>query len=632
MSSEYKMRSSRQLSRLSLTGNIHEHTPVCVLIEVADAHGIRYEQKDIYKPNFSSQILSSIHQTSVPTIHGTSDLVEWQYIARFVNKHVQWPQSKLTQAYNFLTGFTNTDDPLSKIPMDFVHGLQTPTNPLSINACILYKVCVHHRLNFNSRTTIEQMSYSVKMLRETVDSVMRRVAQFIERDAKRTDLINILMLSPHEIKDPDPMIMDTKVSPDVIPKAVSTYEMLQVLHTSLNDIRTLQQKIDPTTDSGSIALAAIIFGIDISRSVHPTREYRILRISGRNNYKPSDHWMQYWYIRNSAIFDLYTTFNPLFSVDYYENNRMIAMLSNEGYTSSDLNTNNPYELLQMNYVAETFYMGEMPNMKSKSTLITLEEIGDIPYGELLCFGQYDGPLQAVSMSELTDLFNSNQNFTNPFQQNSVFTSNSIGKLKTIASSPNGPVSNIRLSLETVQVRNNLLEAIAGVELITKNNDEPTRQFSFSYRNSSPNTKEAIRNTLTKLLHAGMYMRGWSGTAEYPVIRAPVPPEREPEVAVNVTKAIAEYDTSIRSLGKLGLQINNLPLVTYKDGHYQISNSNSDGLTIGERINIIKQGDDTNNVASCIRLSSNWLCASAHKYISALGLISPFDIFNLRHIS
>lgn len=624
---------TRQLSRLSITGHIHEHTPMCVLIEIADAHGIKYNQHDNEQPNFAHHLMESIHQTGVPSIGDIKEMAEWQYVARFVNKHSQWPQTKLTQAYNFLVGFMNNEDPISKIPTDFTHGLQTPNNPTAVNACILYKTCIHYRLNVTSRTTINQMSYAVRMLRESIESVVRRTRAFVDRDAKRIDLINVLMLSPHEIQDPDPPLLTDEVDTVIIPGTPASHDMLQLLHNSLNNIRELQQKIEPTTHCGSIALAAINYGLDISKAADSTREYKILKIAGRNDYKPGDPWMQYWHRRNPGIFDLSSTFNPIFPVTYYDPNRLMAMVQAEGYTNTEITTSSPYELMQLAYITETFYMGEMPNMKSNETCIELDNINDVPYGQLLCYGQLDSPLQPVTITELTDLFNANQNFTNPFHINSVFTASAVNKLKLLIQSPNGPIPTIRLTHNTIIARNTLLEAINSVEMLTRSTDEPTRQLAFSYRNAAPDTKAVIVSALTNLLHAGMYMRGWIGPGnEYPVIKAPVPMEREPMVAVNVTNSIAEYDKSRRSLGKIGTQINDLPLVNYRDGHYQVSTSSSDGLTIGERINIVKEGDTSSNIASCIRLSSNWICASAHKYLIGIGQPVPFDIFNLRHIS
>lgn len=626
------MQPCHQLSRLLITGHIHEHTPICVLTEIADAHGAKYDKRDCEKPNASYHFIQKINQTLVPSMSEIKAKYEWEYVARFVNRHRQWPQSKLILAYNFLIGFMDNEDPLNKIPLNFTEGLQTPENPYAINACVLYKICVHYRLNMNARTTIKQMVRAINMLKEDIESVTRRAKNFINGNIMRTDLINILMLSPYEIEDPEPVVTNNNINIMMIPEVKTNHDHLSALHGSLNDIHTLQLKIDPTTDSGSVALAAINFNIDISKSTNPSREYKNLRADGRNHYVPIDTWMKFWYDRNPTIFDLSVSFNPLFPQKFYSENNLNKMALDEGYTQRELSNEQPYELLQLAYVAETFYQGEFPNIKSTISPIFLDKMVDIPYGQLLCFGQIETPLRIISMQELIESFNFNQNFTNPFHNDSIFSSTAINKLKIIAKNPSGPIPSKRLSLETIQIREKLYETIMCIETIVKNNDEPTRQFAFAYKNADPDTKYVINETLKHLLHLGMYMRGWNGSSEYPITKAPVPREREPEMALNVTKAIASYESTCRSLGKLGTQINDLPLVKYKDGQYQVSSSSDDGLTVGERISIVKDGDRSNNIASCIRLSSNWLCASAHKYITAIGKPSPFDVFNLRHIS
>jgi hypothetical protein len=623
-------KSLQQLSRLLITGHVHEHVPMCVLMEIADAHGITYSNKDPEKPKFAHHLLASIHQTNIPTMSEAKTLTEWQYVVRFINKYSPWPQSKLVVAYNFIIEFMNNGDPLSKIPANFIYGLQTPDNPCNVNACVLYKTCVYHRLNTNSRTTIEQMARAVRMLRDETESIIRRAEFFIKRDAKRTDLINILMLSPHEVQDPEPAIIEIAPDYNALPELEISYDLLTRIHQSLTNIQTLQKKIDPTSSDGAVALAAINYNIDISKSMDSIREYRILRINGRDTYQPVDKWMKYWYQKNPTIFDLSVTFNPLFPTQFYNNRQLEAMVTHAGYTNADVSNTESYELLQLAYVAETFYLGEMPNMRSSKTSIDLDDVPDIPYGQLLCFGQMDAPLKPISVSELIDLFNANQNFSSPFHHDAVFTTTAINKLKLILQSPSGPIPSMMLSPETIRIRARLLEVITGIELMSYHGDEPTRQLISSYRNVDPGTKQTIRQALNQLLNAGMYMRGWSGSGAYPVSYAP--PNDDVTTAMNVTNAISQYESTLRSLGKLGLQINNLPLVAYKDGQYQVSTDDHNGFTIGDRVAIVKQGKGTGNVASCIRLSSNWICSSTHKYILSLGFPAPFDIFSLREIS
>lgn len=623
-----------QLSRLAITGHIHEQTPMCVLLEIADAHAIKYKLEDLGTPSFARHLLASIHNTPIPSVGEIKEKNELQFVARFVNNHKSWPQSKLIQAYNFLLGFANNDNPLNKLPPDFVAELQTPDNPFAINACVLYKICSHSRLNINSRTTINQMAYAVRMLRENIESVIRRAKLFIEKESNRIDLINVLMLSHHEIQDPDPPVVATSVQFDVIPQTEANPEILSRIYQGLNDVANLRQRIDPTTQPGAIALAALNYSIDLSKTTDPSREYRALKVSGRNEYRPLDPWMNYWYQKNPVIFDLAETFNPLFPTEFYSERRLTAMTRTEGYTSAEIEDEHPYELLQIAYVSETFYQGELPNMRIRETPIDLDDVDEVPYGQLLCFGEFSGEVRPITFKELTEAFNQNKNFSEPFhdRRDSVFTQTAINKLKLIALSQIGPNPAVRLSIETIEVRAELLAAIQGIEILMRNNDAASRALALAYKQANAETKETIRDALRNLLHAGMYMRGWEGTGDYPILKAPVPPEKMPQIALNVTDELRTFTINCLGLGNIGEQIMDLPLVLYKDGEYQIATDEREGLTIGARLHLVREGEDITNINSCIRLSSNWFCSSAHKYIMCIGLDAPFDIFSLRHIS
>lgn len=630
------MKLSGRLNRLLITGNINFTAPLCVLIEIADAHGVIYTDEDIKRTNIAHILINSISKAYTPTINDieSKDLTieELQHIARFINKNSKWTKDSLIDAYNFLINFMNYEDPLINIPNDFIVGLQTPENPRMINACVLYKTCVYHRLNINSLTTVNQMAYAVSLLRENIESVMRKAKLFIKSHAKRTDLINSLMMSPHPIFDPKNSIMTQyDIDYDRVPVTPISHEILNSLNEPLNNIRELQQKIKPSTAQGAIALAAINYAIDISKSINPLNEYKALKICNRDNYNPSDLWMKYWYSKNSVIFDLFKTFNPLFPINYYNEKQLTLLAEKEGFNHSEISNSNPYELLQMSYVMETFYQDEMPNMKSKTTPITMDDINEISQGELLCYGQFEGPLMPISIQELIDLFELNKNFTNPFNSNSIYSTISINKLKYLLQHYDKP--NVKLTENTIFIRNKLLGLIISIEILTRTTDEPTRELIFTYHNATPETKSTIINCLSKLLHMGLYMRGWHGIGyQYPINSAISEPEREIQISTNVTNSIAEYEQLCRSLGKIGTSINNLPLVKYRDTEYQISNSHEIGFTIHDRINIVREGDDSDNINSCIRLSSNYFCATAHKYITSLGQPPPFDIFNLRWIS
>ena len=618
---------SVELSRLLITGSITQDTPLCVLLEIADAHGINYSVDDLNDKHFSHHLLSTINQTKIKNIiYPISNIKHWKYLARFINKYIPWSRNKLVVAYEYLTNISSEILNLDKIPLEFNHGLQTVENPYSLNACVLYRICRNYNINLCYQTTINHMTYAIKLLRTDTNILISKSRHFIEKEAKHSDLVNMLLNLPKQNIPEKQIIKDYSEQPS----PVTNYNILTGLHKQLTNVKMLQERVVPSTVDGSVALAAINFGIDISKSKYPLEEYEILKSKHRFDYKPSDKWLNYWYGENPDIFNLNTTFNPLFPIGYYDKKHLIDLAKREGYTDKEINSNNPYELLQLAYTSETFYQGVTPNLKEKETIINLDKLDEIPYGQLLSYGQRDILLRPITMEELIEMFNANQNFTSPFGAEKIFSATAINKLKYILQCPHGPNPSIRITPETLKIRNDLLEIINCIQL--KYDDKSSYELISTYKNADSKTKNAIKKTFDILLLLSMQMRGMLNEKDkYPIEIAIVLEENKGQVALNVTKSIESFQNSCKSLGKIGTIINNLPLVKYKDGVYQPSISKDEGLTIGERIDIVKEGENSKNIKSCIRMSSNWLASSAHKYIKVLGFPNPFDIFKLSHI-
>ncbi len=500
MASSEKVSSEKELlSRLQITGPISDATPICVLVEIADAHGIT----DTHGVEVVSEMLSTLGGTNavVELIYTTPvhELVrfqiDWPMIARFVNMHLNWPQSKLVSAYNFLTTFKNPVDPLNFISVDFEIGLQSPESLHSVNACVLYKICLYHNLHVTRYTTLEQMGWIVKMLRTPSLSLLRRAETLIKK-ATREELLNILLVSKYEIEDSQLVqrhTVDLEVS---LPPPKSSYEILQKLHQTLHDIPTLQAKINPETTNGAIALSALNFKIDISRASQPLQEYQILKINGRANYVPQDPWLHKWSRLNPSLLDLTTTFNPIFPPEYYDATHLNFMIHFEGYEPFDTRNSTPYELMQVAYVSETFYLGEIPGLKSTTTPFLLDPIESVPYGELLCYGSMESATP-LSLEELQDLFEANQNFTNPFHLNTLFSKVVIQKLKNILASGVGSQPQRLVTPLTQTRRQELLSLILRIEILMKNSDVPTQELLIIYKKSTPKVKEMIIDVLNQ---------------------------------------------------------------------------------------------------------------------------------------
>ena len=580
-------------------------------------------------------MLHTINQTIIPTID-IKNTLELKYIARFVNKYTEWTEGKLYEAFDFLHQFMNDEDPLPKIDSTFITGLQTPNNINAVNACVLYKICIYHKLNINTKWNLDDLYNAVNLLHQNVDVLIRKTKFFIDKYASSADLINILLLSNQQIHDPEPENLHKMVDYNSLPHCVVNHCELSKLYDHLTDISILQKNVDPSTDVASISLAAINYHIDISKCSNPTREYKIICKSvftnniSLNNYKPLDPWLSYWYTNYPELFDLTITFNPLFPKEFYDES-LIIMAEREGYTPEEIAIDDPYQLMQLAYITDTFYDGRRPCLKRMTTIIDLDDINDVPKGQLLCYGinneSFDEcGLYPITIQEMIDLLNNNRNFTSPFYKNTVLSSTCIRKLKYILQDEDS------LSSDTIKLRKELLEKICELELISGENNKYARILYDLYHSTTEEFKKSIEKCLHNLLQIGMYMRGWNGKGSYPIVKSWTLAKNEINMSINITNAIHIFEQSCQDLMNIGNFIKDLPLVIFRDGTFQHSSHENEGFTVGDRIKIIKEGDQTQNVSSCIRLSSNWLCSSAYKYIVTLNLPAPFDIVKLRHIS
>ena len=397
------------LSRLLITGKIDFNTPLCIILEIADAHGINYDTNDLDNKQYIQELIDIINYRETLSITFPIYLInDWEILARFINKSVSWSQNLLIDAYKYLSSFNDGKDLIDKISTDFTVGIQTPENIHSINPCILFKICKDLNVTITFDTTIEQLYKAVYYLKCDKSLLINKVTLSI-RKFNKCSLIDLLINNDHLHYDNEDDYED-KIDYYNIPNQQTTYEDLLKLENRISDNKYLKLMVAPKTNEGAIILAATNYYIDISKSKSSMDEYIELRNKGLN-YKPLDKWFKYWYEKNYDLFDLRKTFNPLFPRKIYDQTLLLNLAISYGYNPKDKIYNNPYEFLQVAYTSETFYHGLLPLTKREATIIDLDEFSDIPYGQLLSYGQIDVSLKPITISELIDLFNANQNFT-----------------------------------------------------------------------------------------------------------------------------------------------------------------------------------------------------------------------------
>ena len=85
------------LSRLLITGGITGDVPLCIISEIADAHGINYNFEEFNNKKYVKSIIETINnEDNVSHVKfPITNLNDWECLARFINKSTSWPQNTL---------------------------------------------------------------------------------------------------------------------------------------------------------------------------------------------------------------------------------------------------------------------------------------------------------------------------------------------------------------------------------------------------------------------------------------------------------------------------------------------------------------------------------------------------------
>jgi len=261
------------------------------------------------------------------------------------------------------------------------------------------------------------------------------------------------------------------------------------------------------------------------------------------------------------------------------------------------------------------------------TPIVWETVSKVGNHSIICFGILETHLTAFTYNELADYIQYSKGFVNPLDGDQYpFPKLAIRKLKNLTK-----IIHPGETEDEVNARKKLARSIELGELFTKEINLKIKEFYLYCERLEPEDKANIYKLLIEFFHLAMLTRGWDpdNDERYPIEIALV--ANQNEVDIRVTQAIRSFELFCENLGDMGTKFLELPLVKYRGG-WQHSNSATEGLTIGERLQILKHGDDHNHQNSCMRLTSNWFSASIYRYMTIVGLEPPFNIEKLRSIS
>ncbi len=673
-----------ELNRLANSGPIDDETPTCVLLTIVACHGGLIEG-EVDTPEKISSLISALRSLRVEKIKisdsGEISSRKLPYLARFINpEQLRWTSSELIPAFLHLRNFTSSGAP--ELPVGtWTFGPKTPSEPLRFDCVMLYSILRYYGIRTSRKLELRELAESVRSLSlgpERLRAELLRDLNFLPlaRLVEIRSLISSGAQLPSSSAPIEAGVVPRSIARAVLPPSevrAPTLDELQDCHRRLTTSKNLISRILPETATEAIVIAGLFMSIDIGDSDDPLTEYLELRANfSSGGYLPVDANFRRQYLVNPDWFHLERNWSPRFPWAYTEE-ALLGFASNEGYSFQETRRELPGNLMHLSRVSPTFHPGRHPRARplQDQTLISQEPISELDPDSCLSYGVSEDPksIWITSLEDLSSHFDAQKAFRNPLEVSELFSDVSINKLKLylerrLAASRSG--SGLRRSPEGLRPglsssssssaprvvgrgvsprvsseMRRLLEVIEQIESRNKTKLQEARDLAARYDGSGPELRAQILNWLTQLLELGMYMRGWKvGSSSYPLSAdaTRTSPSKQNLVELRVTEALGEFESLSEQIPPdTSLLLKRLPLLKtlQSEGRtvFQPSSSLEDeGLTIWDRVRIVKGGAITDNIHSCIRTSSNVFICSAYYYLTALGQTLNFQISELRHIS
>jgi len=595
------------LNKLLITGDITSDTPVCVLEEIKTCSIFRNLVCNLQETIVTYTYLSH-PKLSHP--YTTSDL---DNILIYINPTVKWTREQLLTAFEYHR--LQLDDDYD-VPEFSTLGLPTPHQPNSLSACVLYKLCKRNNIPVSRMSDMIYMHSALAMKSST------------DIRANIIGLINLMSVSQLQQVYHN-LYLQTKEKREL---AVTPFQYEFNYETTLEKSAQLflnadkmRFRITPLSNADAIILAAMNYDTDIYFSPNPILEYLSLQMN-KSTYIPLHQSIGYEYTQSRDFVDLRVTFNPFLPKNVYTQKNLEMMALEEGFTDNELVETDPYSLLQTSSTVKTFYIGiKFPN--SGETAIYKDTIDQNNYWTYVSYGsKIDNDWTVYIYNELKDMFSVNKSYKD--QNNEMFNEISIRKLRKICMK-----RFVSDAAEILDDRMNLLRSMIDVELFTSSYYEKLKTFVEQYQKYPTVLQAKIIIAFNKLFKLSLSMRGWNSVDELLPIEEAITLDSElNNVFDRVYIDIVNFENYIIDIGPIGEEIMNLPLLLWDRGDWHVSSNQDEGLTIQDRINIIKEGETHPTMVSCIRTSSNWLLSSSYRYLEMLDNRLNFDIRNMRFIS
>ena len=324
---------------------------------------------------------------------------------------------------------------------------------------------------------------------------------------------------------------------------------------------------------------------------------------------------------------LYENFNPLLPDFVYSKNSLELLLKKEGIQYKNFESslhrlrslrsdNFPLQeslIQQLKWISSipTFIHGKQTAILQQETFCTLENVNELSFDECICYGKQGEIFSLYTYRELEDVFNKMRRFC-------IVNENKLSDLNQIQI----------LKLRKICKDNNKVQLLKIIDCIQSFQDfESEKCQKILEIIKLPENRIMTELCFQRLHELSMYMRGWKDGEKLPISEGNDDPQCD--IELEVTNGFIRFYEQIEKSGLCGQNILKLPLMRYENKMWRMATLKEEGLTIEDRCIIIRMSNDMN---SCIRISSNWLASTTWYYMYMIGIPVLYLIEDLKTLT
>lgn len=600
------------LDRMLITGPITIETPSCVVYDIVSSRGITVDKDQLDLVSYRARLIKTLESNPPIIVQLPVEKKDYSSIAMYVNPdpNIQWTKKTLHNALKSIINVSINRPPqineLSRISI----GNPTPENDNIVPVSVIYKWCNTMDGRTNYSMTCEDLRRYCLLLMSDRNYLIESIMDLMLKDNRA--LSSAIMNTSSFPYDRSNM---GRVTADEINNRIE-------LHMRNNTVLTRQGS--PRDKIDAVLMAAFQMKIDLSYSETPMQDYYSF-MAGR---PVKDERMRRILSMCPTAYSLTSRFNPIFPESVYNINTLKNIVTTEQYNISTNDFQSLYQELALIYYTDTFHTGVRHNIQFETPveMAMIDEDDNVP---IIFYGSIPNGIISLTLPELAGLITEAGDFVLGLRERIVLSKDNISRLKFLINKNKVPPRR-RVVCPRAEAWERLGQCVARIETVLCNMEHRLNVFRRYYNDLSMIDKNKVQSTLKGLIDVACYMRGWNGVDPRPIETLPPCNTEQAEIRSNLV--LAEYNSMCRSLGYPAAHTLDQPLIVYDGGSFKICTEVDRGLTIMDRINIVMEGKKTNNMASCIRLSSNVFLYSVATYMRAIGVTVPYDINRIRQAS